>query len=484
MAVQHSPALPPMRPGLIDPSRQAEYPILLGKSLLESWHNADHQLLNVRYNWKSKQIPQRQVITENRASSKSYRLAVREGTSEPYTYSGTVDPKTVDPNSSDLALIFDKEKSVFVLESICKSLNFNLTSATTKPNIEQLHQLETIKSSTKNVDSRQDDPDVQDSDDDAADAGNPYDYRNFLADARKDVIAGNATPKPVTTGLASPIPGASRVLAASKSTTSLQSPFMGPSATKRRKVEPKTTTRDVKKTNHTVSSNATKAKPRTNNTGTRGKKGQKSAAKITASDDEMEETQSTRGKGEHLRYTSTAQKYARSPQIIVDEASDLTIDMGSPPLKAKVKHRINPDAFSSQSGAHSRTNSASVSPQSNNPPDDSEGDAEGDVDMDEDNGNEDGDEEDDDDDDDDDVEDLALPSPREMRATSNAVRRITQDHAVDEEDEEDDGLVAELDAVFDQEDDGDSGTVGLGISGNGNQGVIQDEEESEVSEEE
>jgi len=466
-----------MRPGLIDPSRQAEYPIFLGKSLSASWHNPDHQLLNIRYNWKSKQIPQRQLITENRASSASYRLAVREGASEPYTYNGTVNPKTIDPTTSDLALIFDKEKSAFVLESICKSLNFNLTSATTKPNIEQLPQLETVKSSAKNAPTRQDEQDIHDSDEDAADAGNPYDYRHFLAEARKDTIAGNTTPKPVTTGLASPTPGASRVLVASKSTTSLQSPFMGPSTTKRRKVEPKTTTRDVKKTNHPVSSIATKAKSRTNTIGSKGRMGHKSMEKLTTSDDDKEETQSTRGKEGHPRHTASVQKYARSPQIIVDEASDLTIDMGSPPLKSKVKHRINPDAFASF-GIHSRTNSASVSPQSNNPRDDSEGDAEGDVDMDDDNDNE----NEDDDDDDDDVEDLALPSPRETRAASNVMRKVTQDHAADEEDEEDDGLVAELDAVFDQEDDGDNGTIGLGISGNGNNGV--QDEESEVSEEE
>jgi RNA polymerase II transcription elongation factor len=469
-----------MRPGLIDPSRQAEFPIFLGKSLSGSWHSPDHQLLNVRYNWKSKQIPQRQLITENRVSSECYRLAVREGASEPYTYNGTVNPKIIDPTSSDLALIFDKEKSAFVLESIRKSLNFNLTSATTKPNIEQLPQLETVTSSTKSAPAHQDQQDIHDSDEDAADAGNAYDYRHFLSEARKDAIAGNTTPKPGTTGQASPTPGVSRVLVASKSTTSLQSPFMGPSATKRRKVEPKSTTRDVKKTSHPISSVATKAKSRTNNTGSKGRIGHKSTEKITRLDDDKEEMQNTHGKEGHPRHTASVSKYTRSPQIIVDEASDLTIDMGSPPLKSKVKHRINPDAFAS-SGIHSRTNSASVSPQSNNPQDNSEGDAEGDEDIAEGNDNE--NEDDDDDDDDDDVEDLALPSPRERRATSNVMRKVTQDHAADEEDE-DDGLVAELDAVFDQEDDGAIGTIGLGISGNGNNRTVQDEEESEVSEEE
>lgn len=443
MAVQHSPALPPMRPGLIDPSRQAEYPIFAGKNLLEASNVASNQVLNVRYNWKSKQIPQRQFITNDRASSESYKLVVREGTSEPYKYSGTTDPKTTDTDTAHLALVFDKERSAFVLESISRSLNFNLTSATTKPNIDQLHQLETQTDDTiRDVEGYKHHEEFQEDDEDTADAENPYDYRHFLAEATKDAERGNVTPKPPMTGISSPMIGSHKMREMNQPANPLQSPFMGPS--KRRKVESKTTSRGISNTNQPP----------------------KTRTSIAVSKDRA--TQKPTKKTQSLREKPASDAYAQSPQIIVDEASDLTIDMGSPPTKAKVKHRINPDAFANHSGTQSRADTASVSPHGK----DSDNDAEGDVEMDDMNDNDDGD-----------VEDLSLPSPRESRTTNNAMSRITQDRAI-EDDEEDDGLAAELEAVFDQEDDGENGTVGLGISSSQAPTNMVNDEESEVSEEE
>jgi RNA polymerase II transcription elongation factor len=466
MAVQHSPALPPLRPGLIDPSRQAEYPIILGNSLSAKNAVDSNKLLNVRYNWKSKQIPQRQVITDNHPSSGSHKLVVREDTSEPYKYNGTADPRTTQTDSACLALVFDKDKSTFVLESISKSLNFNLTYATTKPNIEQLPQLDTINSTHSNSPTEEHD-ERRDSDEDAADPQNPYDYRHFLAEARKNAEAEHSTPKVFATGMPSPTPGASRILATSKSATSLQSPFMAPS--KRRKVETKPVARGPPKTSNPITSNVPHAKPRSGTKMSKGKVGYKTAEKVVSSDEERQKSAAAPAKPKHNRDGS--KKYMPSPNIIVDEASDLTIDMGSPPPAAKYKHRINPDAFSSNSRPHSRANTASVSPQGEDSREDSERDVEGDIEMD------DGDE------DDDDIEDLALPSPRATRALSNNMNRISHDSAADDDDE-DDGLAAELEAVFEQEDDGDNGTVGLGISAGQEQGQVIHEEESEVSEEE
>ncbi len=466
MAAQHSPALPPMRPGLLDPSRQAEYPILLGKSFRENRTVAGNHLLNVRYNWKSKQIPQRQVITEVGASLNSYTLVGGEGNSEPYKYGGTLDPKSPDADSAHLALIFDKEKSAFVLESIFRSLNFNLTSATTKPNIDQLPQLETIKNTTKNASQRDNQDGFRDDDGDVADTENPYDYRHFLAEAIKDAEAGETTPKPSGTVMASPIPTATKILTTNKSITPLESPFMVSS--KRRKIDSKSGSRGTTRTTQPAA-NAPKAKSRSIAATSRSRVGYHSAGKTASSDEGKKKARAIHGKQAHSRDKSTSQAYATSPQIIVDEASDLTIDMGSPPAKAKTKHRVNHDAFASHSRGQSRANTASVSPQGKERGD-SDRDAEGGVRM-----NNDGD--------DDDVEDLALPSPRETRKASSNVSRITQDRPI-EDDDEDDGLAAELEAVFDQEDDGDNETVGLGISGSQDHGTVNHDEESEVSEEE
>ena len=466
MAVQHSPALPPLRPGLVDPSRQAEYPILLGDSLSTKNALDSKQLLNVRYNWKSKQIPQRQIITDNHSSCGSYKLVVREDTSEPYKYNGTADPRTTHIDSACLALVFDKDKSAFVLESISKSLNFNLTYATTKPNIEQLPQLDTANNSTDNGPPMGEHDERRDSDEDAADPQNPYDYRHFLVEARKNAEAEASTPKVFATGMASPSLGASRMLTTNKSATSLQSPLTGPS--KRRKVESKPVSRGLPKTNNSTASNAPQARSRA---GTKMSKARKTTEKVVSSDEDRQKPDAIPANTRRNQEGSVSRTYMPSPHIIVDEASDLTIDMGSPPPAAKYKHRINPNAFSSNSRPHSRANTVSVSPQGEDVREDSERDVEGDIEM------------DDGDDNDDDIEDLALPSPRATRAPSITVNRITHD-SVAEDDDEDDGLAAELEAVFEQEDDGDNGAVGLVISADQGQELNLHEEESEVSEEE
>ena len=468
MALPLSPALPPLRPGLIDPSRQAEYSILLGKSLSTKNAPEVNQLLNVRYNWKSKQIPQRQVITDDHLSPGSYKLVVREETSEPYKYDGTADPRATKPDLACLALVFDKDKSAFVLESISKSLNFNLTYATTKPNIEQLPQLDTVSNSTNNIPQAEDYEERQNGEEDAADPQNPYDYRHFLAEAKKNAEAENATPKLFATRMPSPIPGASGTLATTKSAPSLQSPFMGPS--KRRKVESNPTSRGLPKTSSSVASNATQAKFRTGSKTSKGRAKYKSTEKVVSSDEEEQKPLASHARTKHTRDGSSSQTYMPSPNIIVDEASDLTIDMGSPPPAARYKHKINPHAFSSNSRPQSRVNTASVSPQDENFNGDTNRDVEGDIDM--------------DDGDNDDIEDLALPSPRATRAPSNVLSRITHDSNAEDDDEDDDGLAAELEAVFEQEDDRDNDTVRLGISAGHGQEHIQNEEESEVSEEE
>jgi RNA polymerase II transcription elongation factor len=467
MAVQHSPALPPLRPGLIDPSRQAEYPILLGKTFTANRTvNAD-QLLNIRYNWKSKQIPKRQIITQTRASSGAYQLVVREDHSEPYKYDGSVDPRATYPDSAHLALIFDKQKSAFVLESISRSLNFNLTSANTKPNIEQLPQLETANSIAKDASQSEGQHKLRESDDeDAPDAHNPYDYRHFLAEVKMETEGGSSAPNAPSNGKASPAPGVPRTLTTSKSANPLQSPFMGPS--KRRKVEQKPASRGPPRTSNPAASNAPTLESRTSAGTSKSRREHKPADKIAPSDEEQDNQPSARTKPKQARVPPNSQACTPSPQIIVDEASDLTIDMGSPPRKAKLKHKINPGAFSSHSRGQSRAGSASISPQRKDV--NSDGDTESDVGMGDSYPN-------------DDVEDLTLPPPRATRTASILVNRITQDH-MGEDDEEDDGLAAELEAAFEQEDDRDSGTVGLGISDVQGQRPMQDEEESEVSEEE
>jgi RNA polymerase II transcription elongation factor len=465
MAVQNPPALSAMRPGLIDPSRQAEYPILLGKSLSEKTTLGVNDLLNVRYNWKSKQIPQRQIVTNSHVAPCSYRLVVREDAHEPYKYDGSIDPQTSDPDMTQLALIFDKKNSVFVMESICGALNLNLTSATTKPNIDQLPKLQTANSTFDK--SAQDDEEgvADDGEESGAEEGNHYDYRHFLAEARMGAEAGNGTAKTSAISAASPTLPKSKIVAAAKPATPVQSPFL--SAAKRRKVEPKPLSHGVSKESKSPASNLAKARSRAGAATSKQSVDSKSAQKFTTSG-EKKKGPAYPTKQQPSRDNKTPQQYALSPQIIVDEASDLTIDMGSPPPAAKPRHKINLEAFSGHSRAQSRAGTASLSPQSGDTPGKQNNQNDKEVDM-----------KDTEDEDDDDVEDLALPSPRETRAPFATANRITQDSAADDDDDDDDdGLAAELEAVFEREDDTENVAVGLGISGG------QADDESEVSEEE
>lgn len=393
-----SPALAPMRPGLVDPTKQAEFPVLPGRDLESS-------LMNVRYNWKSKQIAQKQVV--NRSSRGTYRLVVRDGSTDTASYEGVVDPRTADSSSVALALMFDKEQNAFTLEPISSSLNFNLTSSTTKSDVDQLPRLETTDSAKSSVKQNDD----SDGDEDA-DPDNPYDYRHFLKQAQKNAEVGGTTPRPATPGLGSPTPGSSKLLSAGKALTPLQSPFMGPSSvgsSTRRKPAPKPSQRAKTKEPQGVTRAPRQAVKKS--------KQPPKSAEVVESSDEAEPVQRDS--------TQAKRNYTHSPNIIIDEASDLMIDMGSSPPRERKKHKIDPNAFSGDRSFKSfARDTRSLSPYEREPRTD------------------------------DDVDDLALPSPQAERVESSEGDRIAVV-------EEDDGLAAELEAAFDD-----------------------DEEESEISEEE
>jgi hypothetical protein len=493
MAVQNPSASPAMRPGLIDPSRQAEYPITLGKSFSEKEARAVgvEQMLNVRCNWRSKKIAQKQILTKSQRSTDPYRLVVREDAQEPYKYDGAIEPQTEGPRSSHLALVFDKEKSAFVLESISASLNFNLTYAATKSNIDELPRLQTTSGATNKsvqTDDPRDDEDEDeepDSEDSGAKVGDPYDYRHFLAEARADAAAGNSTPKTSGLGAVSPTLAKSRIVTTALPASPLQSPFTAGS--KRRKVDQKSASEELSKGSATGPSNGSKPKAWVGATNSKAKSRPVQSTSTSDKAKGKRQPRATNDKSSHRPGTASPQTYGASPQIIVDEASDLTIDMGSPPPAVKTRHKINLDAFSSHSRAQSRAESTSVSPPGRASPAPRSHDQEWRAGA----GKERENSADDDDDDlnDNDIEDLALPSPRATRASNATANRITkydsplngvnhQNGVHADDDDDDDGLAAELEAVFEREDEAANGAVGLGILAD------QADDESEVSEEE
>ncbi|CAG7918166.1 unnamed protein product [Penicillium olsonii] len=200
---------------MIDPTKQAEYPIVLGERLAQDDAN---RLVNINYNYKSKSATPQQRSTITRSpSSDLYDLAVTDKAPNAdhtlaYSYQGSEDPS----NERSLVLIFDPERKVFVLEPVSTTLNFNLRSApgkTEKQVREQYEQLQ-IKEEDEHATSGEDRHATSTSEDEGpADDSNPYDFRHFLPKNRKEddkPTSGHTTPEPIPSRAETPVMPASR----------------------------------------------------------------------------------------------------------------------------------------------------------------------------------------------------------------------------------------------------------------------------------
>ncbi|KAJ5804651.1 uncharacterized protein N7518_000954 [Penicillium psychrosexuale] len=206
----------PTLSAMIDPTKQAEYPIVLGERLARNPNTS--RLINVNYNHKSKSATsqQRSVITHSR-SADLYDLAVTDKAPNAdqtltYSYKGSEDPS----GERSLVLIFDPERKVFVLEPVSTTLNFNLRSApgkTEKQVREQYEQLQ-IKEEDEPANPVEDRHGGSASEDEGpADDSNPYDFRHFLPKNRREddkPPSGYSTPELVTSRASTPLMPAAR----------------------------------------------------------------------------------------------------------------------------------------------------------------------------------------------------------------------------------------------------------------------------------
>ncbi|CAI7655636.1 unnamed protein product [Penicillium glandicola] len=206
----------PTLSAMIDPTKQAEYPIVLGERLTRTPNTS--RLINVNYNHKSKSATsqQRATITHSR-SADLYDLAVTDKAPNAdqtlaYSYKGSEDPSA----ERSLVLIFDPERKVFVLEPVSTTLNFNLRSApgkTEKQVREQYEQLQ-IKEDDEPATSGEDRHGGSTSEDEGpADDNNPYDFRHFLPKNRREgdkPISGHSTPELATSSANTPLMPAAR----------------------------------------------------------------------------------------------------------------------------------------------------------------------------------------------------------------------------------------------------------------------------------
>jgi hypothetical protein len=465
-----SPAVHPTRPsGMLDFKKHAEYPIILGDSLKDAQSTGD-RFMDLRFNWQPKAGFQ-DYKSRLSNTERGVRVHVTNKTTHDsaFEYIGHERPAGSDEHeTSSFALVFDKQRSAFVLESLSASIDLNLESASTlsKDDVRRRQKLPTGPPTTA-TSSVANKPTPQD---EQPDPDNPFDYRNFLEEAREqiDKPAGSKSPLPGSrtplSGFASPAIAPTRFVSTVTSTAS--------AAPKKPRAEKPATKPLAKKP------------PATNH---RPARQPLSSEKVSDSDDEMSDApappaaahkpsatskppSTTKSHG-HTRQVSA--NIGQSPHIVVNDG-DLEIDMGSPPPEARRRKRaIDTDAFRSHTGTPVVGLSPHQKPQHEHR-DHEMRDAHRDNDEDE----------------DDDVEELDLGSPHNEPSTSKSgsARRDTRreepaptpppPQVVEEDDE-----IAELEDLLGGDDDADmSGGLGLGISGTS--GRVDDDDESDVSEEE
>ena len=505
--------------------------MILGESLQDN-PGAKAQFFSLQYNWKPKNISARQRTVITKADGQSsgdapYQLTIQEPAAEgkPYKYAGKVH-KASEQNGSpassptdqttSLALVFDEEKSAFILEKISAALDFNLTSAPgqSRADIQAYPQLSSSNKSEERTGAlRKPTSGSSNDDDDEPDAANPYDYRHFLEEAKANAEKGlgSRTPTPGgLSGLPSPVPAASRFRASSGPGTPLHKPVTSTSSTqmKKRKIsderaQDSRTGASTTTTTTTHKATTPKPKPKPTTSSASSKPKPLSKERISDSDEEIGDTitlsrpapaSSARKQNNKPPAATTRAGYAPSPRIEVDEAADLVIDMGSPP--PPVARRRLPGVDSPFAIARTINPGASLLDSPEELEDEEEQDAEGEPDydlvvmdtgMDADVPMRDVDS---------DVEDLILGSPAASttKAASVGVGVGRVDVDADADEDEDDELAAELEAALENDDEdgeqaggaGDGGGVGLGISTvtGGGGGGAGGEDESEISEEE
>ena len=474
-----SPAFDTSRPfDSFDMSKPGEYPIVLGSSL----KGTPDSLTNIRYNWQPKSGLQdfRSKLTSEHGG---YHLAVTAGAlgASSFSYEGHT---RADREASDsLVLVYDEKRSTFMLERVSNAIDFNLVSGSTQTTdeVRRHPQLPTDKNHAANRTSKR-------LDDDTPDASNPYDFRNFLSEAKenaeKATLHGSNTPLPGSrtpmSGFASPVPGATRFSAstpqARPSTPVVKKAKLSEPIKRSRNDSPRKTTKHQHASSSKPASSRRQAQPL-------------SQERVSeSSDDEISDTitvktnhsltTSHRKSHTHARNVSDT-SFGKSPHIVVNDG-DLEIDMGSPPdaNRGRKRERLDPEAFRSHTGTptvgrrptpSSRTEDVRMK----------------DIDSEE----------------DEDVDELELGSPRTSRLSmtggsasasvldpASASASYKEVHRVPtplgqtmDEEEDDDFLAQELEAAMEEEDNDQGEGYGLGISGTGQK---RQEDESDVSEEE
>ena len=405
--------------GMIDPTKQAEYPVLLGDTLAVKDRVSKSQLININYNHKTKSSSQQRQSTIARSSQSPdfYNLSITdkaENNTLTHLYEGSVDPaqEAQESDVRDYVLVFDSDRKAFVLEPVATQLNFNLRSAPAKTGKQVIEQYEQLRTLQDDLQSSGDDlaPDgiAEEDDDGAVDESNPYDFRHFLPKAEDEEnkpATGRATPEPLLSASKSDVPPASATTKPAPSPKPRSDPQSNPPRPK--KTEPaKKKTQPAKKAEPAKKADPTKKKEPP----PPAKPSPEPEARVEVEEvEEFPESKSSPSDTGTAALSSHKAVPSPGSNIIVD--GDLIIDMGSPP-PSRPAFKVNPAHFSSN---HTPTNDA----------------------------------EEEEDEEDEEMEDLRLPSPAGQAGQSAPVEKQEKPSPAEEEVEED-ALAAEMEAAFEE----------------------------------
>ncbi|KAK5937338.1 hypothetical protein PMZ80_010344 [Knufia obscura] len=352
---------------MVDIHQPGEHRIILGDSLKDGANSSSR--MSIKYNWTPKEGLNNSSGTI-KGTKDDLTLSYQHNESK-YDYEGWLSEQPED--TPQLALFYDKEQSAYVLEKLTASLNVNIKSGTglSSDYIKRHAQLPKSQSESEANGNRNDSNDLfDDGEDETPDPSNPFDYRNFLDEAKEAAekqssrtpLPGGRTPM---SGLSSPLPAGGHLSSNTPSFGPIEiksgSKNMPPETTdRRRRKAANATTTSTKPTSSRKAQTTTRPKPTT-----KTKQPQALLQEMIldsdpdSSDDASADMSDRPSPASAKKPTETKTHHrnisAQSPRIIVDnDASDdcdLEIDTGSPPPETRKRnYKIDPSAFRSGTG--------------------------------------------------------------------------------------------------------------------------------------
>ncbi|OCL04658.1 hypothetical protein AOQ84DRAFT_300376 [Glonium stellatum] len=196
-----SPLIAASSPRILDPHKKGHFNLQLSERLTKPG-SGSNTFTSIKFNHKPQQTSQSRTATLAPSTDHQYTLTLSDKDKETsdtsaYTFRG----QRTRPKKS-YVLIFDPAKQTCTLEPLSASYTFNLKSTPTESSSTKLAQQYPQIQPPKGRDYPNGSTDLFDEDggsavggsDSEPDADNPYDFRHFLSQSRRDASSGPSSP--------------------------------------------------------------------------------------------------------------------------------------------------------------------------------------------------------------------------------------------------------------------------------------------------